>query len=278
MTPEQLKYKEEQQKRMKAFVVGGKDPSGNIITAILSKADEYVIYEIKTKVLSDSLKVQIDTLIEEDKVPIDRFNQIRTNFAKLKGLLYKVNDDSSIKVRIAHIISHALSGKTEEANKQFNDLITEINSEYSKQFNHRLRYLVTNLVCTLALITYALKVYYEKRFIDFLQIRNMVFIVAAGSIGGFISVSRRLRETVFEKDVGSIMYIIYGLERVFISIFGSVIVYFAIKSNFVFGIVNKLEKPLYGFILFAIVAGFSETLIPNLLIKLEKDGNSKNNS
>jgi hypothetical protein len=32
---------------------------------------------------------------------------------------------------------------------------------------------------------------------------------------------------------------------------------------------NKgLEKPFFGYLIFAIVAGFSETLIPNLLIKM----------
>jgi len=65
------------------------------------------------------------------------------------------------------------------------------------------------------------------------------------------------------------MFNIYAIERIFISIFASVIVYCAIRSNLAFGFVEKLPNPVVGYILFSIVAGFSETLVPNLLIKLE---------
>ena len=84
------------------------------------------------------------TLKKNDKILINLITAVRVNFLKIKGLLYKVNDDTSIKSRIAHIISHALSGKADEANKQFDELIVEINKEYGEQFNHRLRYLLIN--------------------------------------------------------------------------------------------------------------------------------------
>ena len=271
MTDEEKKYKEEQRKRMASLIVGSKDQSGNFITKILSKSDEYVIYEIKTKTLSESLRVQIDTEKENDKTLIDLFNAVRVNFAKLKGLLYKVNDDTSIKTRIAHIISHALSGKADEANKQFDELIVEINKEYGEQFNHRLRYLLTILCATILLIGYSICNYYNDLYLEKIEIKHLIYMATAGAIGCFISVSRRLRKTIFEKDVKSILYIIYGLERVFISVFSSVIVYFSIKSNLVFGLANELDKPILAYIVFGIVAGFSETLVPNLLIKLERE-------
>lgn len=271
MTEEEKKYKEEQRKRLGSLIVGSKDPSGNFITKVLSKSDEYVIYEIKTKTLSESLRVLIDTEKENDKTLIDLFNQVRVNFAKLKGLLYKVNDDTSIKTRIAHVISHALSGKAEEANKQFEELIEEINKEYGQQFNHRLRYLLTILCATLLLIAFSIYNYYNNLYLEKIEITNLIFMATAGSIGSFISISRRLRKTIFEKDVHWILYIFYGLERVFISIFCSVIVYFAIKSNLIFGLANELDKPILAYIVFGVVAGFSETLVPNLLIKLEHE-------
>jgi hypothetical protein len=275
MTPEETKYKEDQIKRMESFAVGKKASSGDLITKILARGDEYVIFEIQTKYLSDSIRLQIDTIKEVDNTLTDRFNDIRSNFSKLKGLLYKVYDDSSLKVRIAHILAHGIMGKTVEANTQFEELITEINTEYSNQFKHRLRYLITLVAITMGLILFSIDTYYNKRYFQMPNIRIFIFVLTGGSIGGFLSVSRRLRKTVFEKDVNKYLYIIYGIERVFISILGAIIIFFAIKSNLAFGIVNELTKPAYGFILFSIVAGFSETLIPNLLIRLEKDENSK---
>lgn len=80
-----------------------------------------------------------------------------------------------------------------------------------------------------------------------------------------------MRKTIFEKDVKWYLYVIYGVERVFVSIFGAVIVYFAIRANIVFGIANELSRPIIGYIVYSIVAGFSETLVPNLLLKLEAE-------
>ncbi len=271
MTEEQKKYKEEQRRRMSNYKVGGKDLSGNTITKVFSFADEYMVYEIQTKELADSIKVLIDSELEDDKQLGDRLNDIRANFSKLKGLLYKVNDDTSVKTRIAHIISHALNGKAEEANTQFNSLIVEINNEYSCQFNHRLRYLITILIFTFISISFSIYVYSNKLFFDVWEVRQLIFIATAGSIGSFLSVSRRLKDTVFEKDVNKYLYIAYGAERVFISVFGAVVLYFAMRSNLIFGIVNELAKPIYGYIVFSVVAGFSETLVPNLLIKLEQE-------
>jgi ribosome-associated toxin RatA of RatAB toxin-antitoxin module len=271
MTEDEKKYKEEQRKRLASLTVGSKDLSGNFITKVFSKADEYVIYEIKTNTLSESLRVQIDTEKENDKTLIDLFNHVRVNFAKLKGLLYKVNDDTSVKTRIAHIVSHALSGKADEANKQFTELIDEINKEYQQQFNHRLRYLITILLATLFLVGFSIYNYNNSLYLDKIEIRNLIFMSSAGAIGCFISVSRRLRKTIFEKDVHWILYIIYGFERVFISIFSSAIVYFAIKSNLIFGFANELDKPIIAYIVFGVASGFSETLLPNLLIKLERE-------
>ena len=144
MTEEELKFKEEQIARMKSFSVGGKDILGNTISRIFSKGDEYVVYEIKTKELSDSIKIFIDPIKEDEKEIEDYFCAVRQKFTEIKGLLYKVVDDTSIKVRISHILSHAITGKPDEANTQFDTLISEINNEYNNQFNNRLRYSIYN--------------------------------------------------------------------------------------------------------------------------------------
>lgn len=60
-------------------------------------------------------------------------------------------------------------------------------------------------------------------------------------------------------------------ERIVISILASVIVYFCIKSNLILGICNDMETPIYGYMVFSVVAGFSETFVPNVLRKLEND-------
>jgi len=59
------------------------------------------------------------------------------------------------------------------------------------------------------------------------------------------------------------------VEGIVIAIFVSVAIYFVIKCNSAFGFFNnKIQNNLYGYIVFLMVAGFSETFLPNL-IKIE---------
>lgn len=267
MTPED--YKAKQKEKMESHKIGSLDISGNTITKIFSKGDEYLVYEIKTKELSDSIKVRIDTILEKDPEPINNFAMVREKFTQLKGLLYKVVDDTSIKARIGHILSHAITGNPDEANTQFDILIKEINTEYSNQSSHRIKYLLTTVLILLIEISFATLTYCNSWFKELNLIRHFIFISTAASIGGFISITRRLKQTVFEKDVSPFLYVFYAIERMLIALLAGVIVYFAIKSNLVFGIVKDLEQPIFGYLIFSVVAGFSETLIPSLLIKLE---------
>lgn len=270
MKTEEQEYKEKQKERIESYIVGSKDSTGNIITKIFSKGDEYLVYEIKTMELSDSIKVMIDTKIEDDHVPIDNFSVVREKFTKLKGLLYKVVDDTSIKARIGHILSHAITTNPTQANSFFDNLIEEINREYASQSRHRINYLLTTVIIMSIGICISIIVYSNSLYLNELLIRHFIFIATAASIGGFLSITRRLKQAVFEKDVKSYNYIFYATERMLIAIVAGIIVYFAIQSNLAFGIVKNLDKPIFGYLIFAVVAGFSETLIPNLLINLEK--------
>jgi len=272
MTPEQEKYKLEQKNRMGSYTVGAKDNVGCTITKIFCRADEYFIYEIETTDLSDSIKVIIDTIIEENDIPIKNFSIVREKYIKLKGLLYKVVDNTSIKARISHILSHAISGYPAEANIQFESLINEIEKEYSSQYRHRINYLITTVGIMIISIIASFIVYYYALFTEKVILRDLIFTSTAGSLGGFISITRRLKQTIFDKDVKYYLYIFYAIERMLIAIVAGVTIYFAIKSNLIFGVVTKLEKPIFGYFIFSIVAGFSETLIPNMLITLEKKG------
>ncbi len=265
-------YKKAQQKRMSLYIVGGTDINGYHITKIFARGDEYVIYEIETSDLVESIKVYIDNITElDDSGVVKRYNSIRVKFVEIKGLLYKVVDKSTIKTVIAQILAHGLIEKPEEANTQFDKLKSAISIEYNEQFANRLRLLFSSLMVTLIFITIAVLIYYHNCFRDYIHIRNLIFVSTAGSIGGFFSLSYSLKKVVCDKDVNKYLYIVYGAERIVIAILASTIIYFAIKSNVVFATCNDMDNPLIGYILFSFLAGFSETLVPSLMTKLEKE-------
>lgn len=220
----------------------------------------------------ESVKVYIDNVtVLDDSGIIKRYNSIRIKFVELKGLFYKVVDKTTIKTIVSQILVHGLAEKPEEANSQFDTLKIEINKDYKEQFANRLRLLFSSLTVSLILILFAILTYYNKWFYELPHIKNLIFIAAAGSIGGFFSLSSGLKKIVCEKDVNKYLYMIYGAERIIVAILASTIIYFAIKAEVIFGKCNTMNNPIIGYVLFAFLAGFSETLVPNLMTKLEKE-------
>lgn len=266
-------YQEKRKVEMDMIKVGQCDGNNNEITKVVIEASEYFIYEINTPNISESLRTYIHTEEEEDKNGIlDRYNEIRSCIGDAKGDMYKALDPIVYKARIAHLISQALNGKPEEAKVQFTKLIDEVNRQYRSQFKNRIGYLLTALIAVFLCIGTSLAVYTQ----DIWNIKNIhefIYVATAGSIGGFISISRRLQETVFARDIWAGIFVFYAIERIAIAIFASMAVFFAIKGNLAFGFFNnKGQNTLYGYIVFSMVAGFSETFLPNLLITLENKG------
>ena len=264
-----IAYQEKRKIEMDAIKVGQRDGVWEI-TKVLVEASEYFIYEINTPNISDSLRTYIHTEEEEDKNGIlEHYNKIRSCISDAKRDMYKALDPVVYKGRVAHLISQALNGDPNEAKTQFAKLVEEVNKEYRDQFENRVRYVLTALLAVFVCIGLSITIY-TTNILDIKNLHQFIYIATAGSIGGFVSVSRRLKDTVFERDVWSGIFVFYAIERIVVAIFASIVVFFAIKCNLAFGFFNnKNQNPLYGYIVFSLVAGFSETFLPNLLIKLE---------
>lgn len=262
-------YQEKRKVAMEMIKVGLNDGNSEI-TKVFVEANEYFIYEINTQNIAESIRTYIHTEEDEDLNKIlDKYNAIRSCIADAKRDMYKAIDPVVYKGRVAHLISQALNGDVDEAIKQFAKLVDDVNMEYRHQFLSRIIYLVSALSLVIIGISTTIHIYIN----DVFAIKNLqqfIYIATAGSVGGFISISRRLPEMSFARALPRYIFIIYAMERVFISVVGALAVYFIVKSNLALGFLNvKNQNPLYGYLVFSIVAGFSESFLPNLLIKLE---------
>ena len=277
--PKADRYKHEQMKRMEKLVVGAKDPFGNTIKKIFATGDEYIVYEIETKILTDTVKVYIDTVKEVDTALKCRLDEMKPNFEILKGLLYKVEDIDAIKSRIGMILSLGLDGYIDKSNELLLKLIKEIKVRYKKLFNFRTKYLICFFAVTITCMVISCLFYMDYFSGGIIKFQNFAYVATGGSIGGLIMLTFNLRLISFEEDVSRWTYFFYGLQRIFISMLFGVIIYIAIKANLIFGFVNNLKypfKPIYGYAVFSIVAGFSLKLIPSLLTDLA-EGKVKEN-
>jgi hypothetical protein len=129
-TQKEIEYKEEKQAYFKSIKVGTTDNAGYPITNLLSRSDEYIIYEVQNPTGEYAIRIDIQTLVEEDELPINRWSEVAREYYITKRVLFKVNDNS-VRQRIANIVSRALStGYTSEAVQDLKDLQNDINNMY----------------------------------------------------------------------------------------------------------------------------------------------------
>lgn len=219
---------------VKKYKIGEKDDSGHIIVEILSKNNEYVIYEIDTPDINNKLRVIIDGHTDESEKKItDRFNLVKQKFIEAKGLLYRSQNYGMMKNRVAHALSTALSSNNQNPNEEFDELIKQIKSETKKVLNNRIYYLLPASIIFISLLIFI----NNKHFEEFSE--------------GY--------------------YLILGLERIFLSNITAIIVYVLIKAGIV--LPSLSDSSMWLTISIGIIAGFSETLAPSLLNKIEQNNN-----
>jgi hypothetical protein len=257
--------------------IGGIDKHGNTIKYIYSSSYFHVLYEIDGPIEQSFISfIDRGTPIAEQY--FENLNTIKHKLNELKGVLYKCGNDDVVRNRRGTITALGLINP-QEAIEQLVDLINDINKNYREGFEKKIFYLggaffMLLLFCT---ISFIIRVKAIGGSIDskFETLELIFYILTSGVIGGFISVSYKLKLVVFEQGISRYYFLAYGIERLVISVLASMVLFFAIKANVIFGFVKDAPNPFYGYIFLSILAGFSETLIPDLLIKIEKQGLSE---
>lgn len=96
-------------------------------------------------------------------------------------------------------------------------------------------------------------------------------IATFGAVGGFISLNLKLNKVEFQLSEGTVSYVVVSLYKAVFSMLTSVVCYFLIESNLIFGALNSSNANNYFFIYsISALAGFSESLLPNIFNHIEK--------
>lgn len=272
-------YKHKQRERLSQFMIGGKDTSGHSIVNIFTRGDEFVIYAIADTDEPETFKIYVDTEIESDpKNLMGRLESIKDELADFRSILHKGVHDKSIKHRAANAVSTALRGDPEAAKKIFIKIREQVNKEYMFVQRGRLLYLSGAFfsaltVALLALILYLLRDSELARNIG--VIKNFLYAISFSALGGLLSISLNLKSIAFERELQLYAYFVYGVQRIVLAALGGVFAYVAVKSGLVLSLVLTSSQSMYAMLAVCIVAGFSETLIPNALQKLESSDNAE---
>lgn len=112
------------------------------------------------------------------------------------------------------------------------------------------------------------------------QYMKYIKIATFGSFGGFIALNIKLKEVKFEVMESTGIYIIMSIYKLVFAMISSIVSYFFIESDIILGILkNNTSNHMYLIYTIATLAGFSESLLPNVFKNIEKEAyNNEENS
>ena len=246
---------------------GGKDDAGNIVKRVLAVGNEYVIYEIDDPDVNHSIKIIIDGHTDEsEKIVADRYLKVKMKYIEAKGILRKSSNFGMMKDRIAQTLASALSSDDVDGVREFNSLIAQINQEYQKTTTNRYLYILPAIILTIVSSCVLL---------GNLDIRAggnpmwpVIYVIFGSAIGGSLSIMSGLNKYSFEEHLNSRYYFMLGMERIFLAGLAGTIAYIGIRSGLIFGDLDSTSY--WGILIIVVAAGFSETLIPGMLNKINE--------
>jgi hypothetical protein len=282
MTEEEIKkYETEQKQILSNHKIGKEDLNGYRITKIFSRSDDFVIYEIDTNIISESIRVLVYPAEQDDPNNFEEnFSKIKVDFNDVKSSLYKARRDNALKHIISSAVAMGIYGQVEDSKTSLAKIKERIDVEYREHFFNKVIFLLSCLLIVVVLSTLSFLQYFNvfiKYYSKECLLCPLVYTATFGSIGGFLSVSMKLQKMELESGVPKYMFFVYGIERSVISIFAAIILFCLIKSKLLLGYIIELDKPIFALMTFSVVAGFSETLIPDLLGKMEKSVDKNRN-
>lgn len=269
-----MSNKTEATDKIKSIMVGNTDTTGNLITDVLAKGNEYAIYEIDTDDINKKLRLLIDATDDDRESKLTQsYIYVKEKYITAKGLLYRSSNFGLMKNRVAHTLATALSGNKEQALEQFEHLIIDINKEYKDSFVRRICYIAPGyMLLTLFIFIMILN---SIQVINILpDIFMWISVITAAIIGGVFSLTLNLPRIRFESEVGKLIFALFGLERISLSILAGIICTIGIKSKFIMANIFGSVIDIWALLFIVVAAAFSEKMVPNFIMKISEGGTS----
>lgn len=256
-----------------------KDMAGDQVIKVLSKSNEFVIYEIDSDNIQQRIRVFIDGHTDESEALIqNRFNKVKSSYIQAKGELFHSTNFEMNKQRVVNTLSTYLSSD-EQLNKEngqygqlFASLIQSIYEEQEKILKHRLLYISPVIIVTLVLICSLYFVRNERELIilsmswyDVLTYLSSIFV------GTCMSLLIKSKKFNFQESNRWLYYLLLGFERLILTVFLYLSAIILIKSEMILSPVLKDNS--YSIMFFLLIVGFSESFIPSMLSKAESEFN-----
>jgi hypothetical protein len=250
------------------FCEGDTEPRLNkTIKVLIDSAPEYIVY------LDEELYVEWAYIRLPVEMPTG-FDNIANRIGHLETLsitqLTKVQREPFARL-LGEAMARVIGGGTEEeAIAVLENAETYLNSRGTE--NARLWYLggagiLSGLSLVLAVGLLAIRSQIQNP-----QLLAAVSILAGammGGIGAFLSISARAESIRLDPVAGERIHRIEGMVRVAVGLLGALFLALAIKANLILGLSQTWPHPFLALLIFCIVAGASERMVPGLIKNME---------
>ncbi|MEQ5834943.1 hypothetical protein [Marinobacter sp. NFXS9] len=239
------------------YKVGCKDNDNVLVKKIYAKLPDFVVYRTDSAIRVD---------IDDDSKKIE---EIKSNHTKLGVDLARIYSwlpeslswSESINKQIARAMVTNILGNFDDGKEMLRHAEERIVK--LKTIQGRLQYTLSAFVLVLIIFFVSILMPDENSTI-------LSQVILCGALGGVLSIAVSLSKLNIDIDANWQMNCLIGGSRILVAITASLFSYFAIKSNVAFSFVNEVETS-YGVFMIAMVAGFAEMLIPNIMNNIAKE-------
>jgi hypothetical protein len=267
--------------------VGDKDPSGAEITNIYASTRQFVIYEADE---------QVRYILPCD---FDVAKGLRLRVSELGGLRASIEDwrcdlalSPNARMRAAREVAWALAQAFEDENNPRSGEPKEILSRVDSRLrslvksHYRKKYCIANLftfgVIEIILIVVAIASSFSQETV----LHRYASYGCFGGLGAFLSVITGLRSIDIDVNLSRFEHLFAGATRILIGVIGAVVIGLALDSHLIDptfgtspaspGSSSSVDARLALSLILAFIAGFSESLVPNMLRRGENAVNNNN--
>lgn len=240
------------------YVEGGTCRLGKI-TRIYKFNDDYILYETNK---------QGDICYETaDDLDAKCIKSIRSHVIKVQSILTTRKERRRFSTKISMAYADCFDGEADRGKKMLENLYETIKSY--RKLKSKISYMASSLsftVFNILICTLVNTIWYHSMNH---HLSLLITIATFGSLGGLISIISKIPNMKLDIKGSNFLQIMDSFSRVFLSMISSVIIFAFIKSDLVLGALNNLDNNNV-FYAFAVVSGFSEKFIPNIIKGIEK--------
>ncbi|WP_230622333.1 hypothetical protein [Aggregatibacter sp. Marseille-P9115] len=259
---------------IKKHKVGNEDSVGDKILGIISKRDQYVIYEIESKSVQNRIRILIDSCDEElAKKIIKKFNHVKSEYIKAKAALLHTDNYEENKNLIAHTLSSYLDDyeniNEDDRGEAFKEIVNDIFKKNKMMLINSMSMIAPFLLFLIIpfIVKYWCSLSFSYNSVTLTSMEYFCLISFGTSLGSLMSLFMSLKKRNLQEFDKWYLYSLLGLQKLMLGLVSSTIFLLILNSEII--TIKFFENSIIGVLMVCILAGFSERLIPTLLSNSE---------